>query len=140
MMFQINRLRLKLAVIPFVIVFNTMAAEEAPTPIKPEEARMHVGEKVKVTFEVKASKDSKNRKTVFLDSEADFQNVKNLGIAISEKGVIDLKQKRNVEAPADFYRGKTIWVIGTIIIKDDRVYIEVDEAKQLDVTDATSRR
>jgi hypothetical protein len=116
------------------IVFAREAVEE-PVRIKPEEARQHVGQKVEVVFEVKASKHSLKRKTVYLDSEVTFRDEKNLGIAISEQGVADLKQKRNVDAPADFYRGKWIRVVGQVVIEENRPYIKVDAAEQLDLAD-----
>lgn len=112
-----------------------MGADEKAPRIKPQEARQNVGKKVEVVFEVKGSKNSLKRKTVYLDSEADFRDEKNLGIAISEKGVSDLKQKRNVDEPAEFYRSKMIRVLGEIVIEDERPYIKVDEAEQLDLFD-----
>lgn len=108
-------------------------ADEKPPRIKPGEARQHVDKKVEVVFDVKGSKDSVKRKTVYLDSEADFQDEKNLGIAISERGVSSLKQKRNVDAPAEYYRGKKIRVVGVVVIEEGRAYIKVDDAEQLDL-------
>src|SRR5262245_36649262 len=101
------------------------AADEKPVRIKPEEARQHVDKKVEVVFEVKASKHSEKRKTTYLDSEASFRDEKNLGIAVSEQGIADLKQKRGVDAPADYYRGKKIRVIGKVVLEEDRPYIKV---------------
>ncbi len=94
---------------------------------------MYVDKQVEVVFEVKASKYSERRKTAFLDSEENFQDEKNLGIAITEKGIQDLKQKRAVAGPAAFYRGKTIRVLGTVLLKEDKPYIEINEAAQLDL-------
>ena len=112
-----------------------MGAEEKPPRIKPEEARQHAGKKVEVVFEVKGTKNSLKRKTVYLDSEADFRDKKNLGIAISERGVSALKQKRSVESPAEYYKEKTIRVVGEVVIEDERPYIKVDDAVQLDLSD-----
>ena len=118
----------------FVAAMTTLIlAEDAPPRIKPEEARMFVDKKVEVVFEVKHSKYSEKRKTAFLDSEENFQDEKNLGVAITEKGIQDLKQKRSVDGPADYYRGKTIRVLGTVILKEEKPYIEVNEAEQLDL-------
>ena len=114
-------------------MISLLMAEEAPPRIKPEEARMSVDKKVEVIFEVKHSKYSAKRKTAFLDSEENFQDEKNLGIAITEKGIQDLKQKRAVDGPADFYKGKTIRVLGTVILKEEKPYIEINEAEQLDL-------
>lgn len=94
---------------------------------------MSVDKKVEVVFEVKYSKHSERRKTAILDSEKDFQGEKNLGIAITEKGIQDLKQKRAVDGPADDDKGKTIRVLGTVILQEEKAYIEVNEAEQLDL-------
>jgi hypothetical protein len=118
----------------------TLTADDTPKAIKPDEARKHLGETVEVVFTVQASKDSKHRKTVYLDSEKDFRDQKNLGVAISEKGVSDLKQQRGVDAPAEYYRGKKIRVVGKIVIRDERPYIDVDEARQLDLAKDESSR
>lgn len=107
-------------------------ASDAPPRIRPEDARMHVDKSVEVVFKVKHAKYSERRKTAFLDSEENFQDEKNLGIAIA--GIQDLKQKRAIEGPADFYHGKTIRVMGTVILKEEKPYIEVTQAEQLEIT------
>lgn len=112
---------------------SDIQANDAPSRIKPEEARMHIDKKVEVVFDVKHAKYSEQRKTAFLDSEVNFQDEKNLGIAITQAGIQDLKQKRAVDGPADFYRGKTIRVTGMVILKEDKPYIEVTQADQLDL-------
>lgn len=112
-----------------------LAADAKPPRIKPEEARAHAGKKVEVVFEVRGSKNSVKRKTVYLDSESDFRSETNLGIAISERGVSELKEKRGVDAPAEFYRGKTIQVVGEVVIEEQRPYIKVDDAEQLNLSD-----
>ncbi len=116
-----------------LLAASVLPAEDKPPCIKPEESRQYVGMQGEVVFEVKASKNSMNRKTVFLDSTTNFNDEANLGIAISEQGVADLNQKRAVSAPAEYYRGKTIRVVGTVVLEDDRVYIKVDAAEQLDL-------
>ena len=117
-----------------VVTMGSLAfADDAPLRIKPEEARMHVDKSVEVVFEVKHSKYSEKRKTAFLDSEENFQDDKNLGIAITETGIQDLKQKRAVEGPADYFFGKTIQVTGRIILKEEKPYIEVNAAEQLTI-------
>ena len=107
--------------------------DDKPLRIKAEDARQHAGKKVEVVFEVKAAKNSTKRKTVFLDSEADFNDKKNLGIAVSEQGVEDLKKVRGVNVPEEHYRGKKIRVVGEVVIEDDRIYIKVYSAEQLDL-------
>jgi hypothetical protein len=129
--------RLGLGLVLFIGAASLHGADDKPPRIRPEEARQHVGKQVEAVFEVKASKHSLKRKTVFLDSETDFRDERNLGIAISEQGQTDLKRKRNVDEPAEFYRGKTIRVRGEIILEDNRPYIKVDDADHLDLYDET---
>lgn len=112
---------------------SRVAAEDKPLRIKADEARQHVGKQVEVVFKVKSTKNSVKRKTVFLDSEENFQDEKNLGIAISEVGVSDLKQKRGVEAPAEYYKDKSIRVVGEVVIENEHAYIKVDDADHLDL-------
>lgn len=119
---------------------SLFGADEKPPRIKPEEAREHVDKKVEVVFEVKGSKNATKRKTVYLDSEADFRDKKNLGIAISEKGVASLKDKRKVEAPAEYYLEKKIRVVGVVVIEEERPYIKVDDAENLDLFDEKSEK
>lgn len=116
-----------------VCLLGWCAAADQPPRIQPQEARQHVGQKVEVVFEVKASKNSIKRKTVFLDSETDFRDVRNLGIAISEQGQTELKTQRHIEDAATFYRGKQIRVVGVVVLEDERPYIKVDYAEQLDL-------
>lgn len=121
-----------------LLATSVMGADDKPPRIKPEEARQHVGKKVEVVFEVKGAKHSLKRKTVYLDSEADFRDEQNLGIAISERGITALKEKRGVDAPAEYYKSKTIRVVGEVAIEDERPYIKVDDAEQLDLSDEKS--
>lgn len=118
-----------------LLVLLAMAdgADDQPPLVKAEDARQHAGKKIAVVFEVKASKYSQKRKTVYLDSTDNFRDEKNLGIAISEPGINDLKQKRQVDAPADYYRGRSIRVEGVVVIEEERTYIKVDTAEQLDL-------
>ncbi|WP_397568230.1 hypothetical protein [Schlesneria sp. T3-172] len=118
-----------------LLVLGTWAegAEETLPLIKPEVARQHVGKRVAVVFEVKGAKHSEKRKIAYLDSTDNFRDEANLGIAISERGINDLKQKRQVELPAEYYRGKSIRVQGEVVLEEDRVYIKVDDADQIDL-------
>lgn len=116
-----------------ILIHESSGMDEKPLRIKAEDARQHTGQKVEVVFEVKATKRSTKRKTVFLDSESDFNDRKNLGISISEQGEADLKQVRGVSTPEEHYKGKKIRVVGKVVVEDDRVYIKVNHAEQLDV-------
>jgi hypothetical protein len=105
--------------------------DEKPISIEPAEARAHKGKRVAVQFKVQATKNSVHRKTVFLDSEKDFRDEKNLGIAITEKGIEDLRQRRGITAPAEHFLEKTIRVVGVVVLREDRPYIDVKEAEQI---------
>ncbi len=104
-----------------------------PVKIQPQEARKFIGQNVEVTFLVKAAKYSEKRKTVYLDSEANFHLETNLGIAIDEQGIFLLKDVEKIESPADHFRGKTIRVTGLLILEDERPYIRVTSSRQISV-------
>ncbi len=126
--------RLALLSLAFCLLTATsFGTDDQPLRIKTEEARQHTGKKVEVIFDVKATKNSAKRKTVFLDSEADFNDGKNPGIAISEEGVADMKKVRDVAAPEEHYRGTKIRVVGEVVIEDDHAYIKVSSAEQLNL-------
>ncbi len=111
-----------------------LAADEKPPRVPADMARQHVGKKVEVVFLVQAAKHSVKRKTVYLDSTKNFQDEQNLGVAISEPGIAELAQK-GISAPADHFRDKTIRVTGVVSLEDNRVYIKVDKADQIDLHD-----
>ncbi|MGQ0633399.1 MAG: prepilin-type N-terminal cleavage/methylation domain-containing protein [Planctomycetaceae bacterium] len=102
------------------------ADDPKPPEIRPEQARDHVGKKVAVTMKVKASKYSIHRKSVYLDSEEDFHDEKNLGVIIEEEGLKKFRAK-GIDAPHDQYKGKNIRVVGKIELRDDRPYLPLDE-------------
>ncbi len=108
-------------------------ADEAPPRIKSEEARKYVDQKVEVVFEVKHAKHSEKRKTVFLDSEEDFRSERNLGVSIVEKGLADLKSKKSIGRPEEYFANKKIRVTGTVVIREENAYIDVDAAEQIDL-------
>jgi hypothetical protein len=108
-------------------------AEDKPPRVPSEAAKQHAGKRIEVVFEVKAAKNSVHRKTVFLDSMTDFRDPHNLGVAISEKGIADLKTKRGIDNAAEFYKTKTVRVVGKVRVEDDRAYIDVDDADHLDL-------
>lgn len=114
-------------------------AEDTLDHIEPQNARKHINRQVEVVFEVKHAKYSLKRNTVFLDSEVDFQDPKNLGVRIPEAGLAAIKRVRSIDKPSDFYQGKRIRVVGKVILQDDKPYIDVTDAEQLDIAplDAT---
>ena len=80
---------------------------------------------------VKASKNRlEKRGEIYLDSEENFQDEKNLGIVVTKTGAVKFKAK-GVDDPAVHFKDKTIRVKGTVIIKEKRPRIEVDDPKQI---------
>ena len=124
-----------LLLLPAAVLVAAGEAETEPAKIKPEEAADHVGEKVVVTMEVRTAKNAARHKKVFLDSRDDFRDEENLGIAISEKGAEDLKASQKIADPAAHYRGKTIRVTGKVVERDGRLYVDVDEAKKIELVE-----
>jgi hypothetical protein len=102
-------------------------------PLGPAEATRHVNEQVTVEMVVKASKDRlAKHKEIYLDSEEDFRDPKNLGVVITQAGA-DKFRKAGVADPATYFKSKIIRVTGTVILKNKRPRIEVDDPEQLRV-------
>ena len=104
-------------------------------PLAPAEAIKKVNEKVTVEMVVKASKNRlEKRGEIYLDSEQDFRDEKNLAIVITKTAAPRFKEA-GIADPAAHFKGKTIRVQGTVILKDDRPRIEVDEPKQIRIVE-----
>jgi hypothetical protein len=116
-----------------ICALHVLAADGPETkPLSPVEARKRVNEKVTVEMAVKASKNRlEKRKEIYLDSEEDFRNEKNLGIVINAAGAAKFKET-GIDEPAGHFLGKTIRVTGTVILGEDkRPRIVVDDPKQI---------
>src|SRR4051794_13544952 len=102
-------------------------------PLSPAEGIKKGNEKVTVRMKVQATKDRlEKRGEIYLDSEEDFQDAKNLGIVITKNGAKALK-KAGIDDPANHFMNKTIHVTGTVLLKEERPRIEVEDAKQIKV-------
>jgi DNA/RNA endonuclease YhcR with UshA esterase domain len=109
-------------------------------PLSPAEAIKKVNEKVMVEMVVKASKNRlEKRGEIYLDSEQDFRDERNLAIVITKAGAPRFKEA-GVDDPAVHFKGKTIQVQGTLIIKDNRPRIEVDDPKQIQIVEKEKKR
>ena len=116
-----------------VFAFVMAAQADKDKPLSPVDAIKKVNEKVTVEMTVKASKNRlEKRGEIYLDSEDDFHDPKNLGIVITKTGAAAFA-KAGVEEPAGHFKGKTIRVTGTVIIKEKRPRIEVDDPKQIEI-------
>ena len=115
-------------------------ATDDSKPLTPAEAIPKVNEKVTVEMLVKASKNRlEKRGEIYLDSEEDFHDPKNLGIVITKAGAAKFKEA-GVADPAAHFKGKTIRVQGTVIVKEKRPRIEVDDPKQIQVVEREKKK
>jgi hypothetical protein len=69
---------------------------------------------------------------VFLDSEANHRDPKNLGVVVTDDGRAKFSAA-GIDDPAAYYEGKTIRVRGAVIRRDYRPYIEIYEPRQIEL-------
>jgi len=100
--------------------------------LSPVEAINRVGESVTVEMPVRRTKRCTGSRQLFLDSEANHRDPKNLGVVITEVGRAKFTEA-GMDDPTVHFNGKTIRVRGVVIRKEDRPYIEVDEPGQIEV-------
>lgn len=116
------------------LVVAHVAANETK-PLTPVEAIEKVNEEVTVQMLVKATKNRlEKRGEIYLDSEEDFRDEKNLGVVVTKTGAAKFKEAW-VDDPAAQFKDKTIRVKGKVIVKEDRPRIEVDDPKQLRIVE-----
>jgi hypothetical protein len=108
-----------------------------PRPSTPVEAIKQIGApKVVIEMVVKQSKDRlEKRGIIYLDSEDDFKDEKNLGVAISAEAAAKFKAQ-GVADPAAHFHGKTIRVRGCVMRFEDRPYLPVHEPEQVQIVEA----
>jgi hypothetical protein len=82
-------------------------------PLSPLETASRVNEQVTVEMLVKAAKNCAHCSQVFLDSEHDHHDSKNLAVAVTETGKVRFKAMR-IGDPAGHFKGKTIRVTGVV--------------------------
>src|SRR5215468_2765822 len=116
-----------------LVVIQALAQETKP--LTPVEAIKKVNEEVTVQMLVKATKNRlEKRGEIYLDSEEDFRDEKNLGIVITKGGAAKFKEA-GVDDPAVHFKDKTIRVKGTVILKEKRPRIEVSDPKQIQLVE-----
>jgi hypothetical protein len=116
-----------------VICLTAAAAadDKAAKPLTPEDAIKRVGDKVTVEMEVRASKNAlAKHKEIYLDSQKDFRDPKNLAVVIPESAVAKFKDA-GVEDPAAHYKDHTLRVTGTVTLFNERPRIVVEDPKQI---------
>lgn len=117
-------------------VVPALADEEDLKPIAPAEASKHIGKPtVVVEMTVRAAKDRLDRRgIIYLDSEEDFMDERNLGVAISAEAAAKFKQQGLVD-PASHFLGKTIRVRGCLMRFEERLYLPVHDPVQITVVE-----
>ena len=119
----------------------TVADEDAPKVIKPEDAFANATKTVTVEFIVRNSSQIKDRNgndMVFLNSMKNFRDDDNFTVVIFAEALAKFR-KAEIKAPAEHYRDKKVRVTGgielrrgkpQIILKSpERIRIVKDEAK-----------
>jgi hypothetical protein len=100
--------------------------------LSPVEAIGRINEPVTVEMLVQRTKCCTGSRQVFLDSEANHRDPKNLGVVVTESGRARFAEA-GIDDPTAHYKGKTIRVRGVVVRRDDRPYIEVDGPDQVEL-------
>jgi hypothetical protein len=96
------------------------------------EAINRINETVTVEMFVQRTKRCSGSKQVFLDSEANHHDPKNLGVIITETGLARFNEA-GIDDPTAHFNGKTIRVRGIVIRKENRPYIEVNDLSLIEM-------
>src|SRR5262245_23098030 len=97
-----------------------------------EEAINRVNESVTVEMLVQRTKCCTGSSQVFLDSEPNHRDPKNLGVIVTEHGRAKFAEA-GIADPTAHFKGKSIRVSGVVIRKEDRPYIEVNDPGQIEL-------
>ena len=100
--------------------------------LSPVEAINRVSESVTVEMRVQRTKCCTGSRQVFLDSEANHRDPKNLGVVVTEAGRAKFSEA-GMDDPTAHYKGKTIRVRGVVIRREERPYIDVDDPGQVEL-------
>ena len=111
---------------------SALAAEPSAKVINAEEARKHVDQKVSVTFKVQHAKCATDPDRVYLDSEKDYKDPKNVGLLIQADALPEFK-KAGIEKPAEHFDGKIVRATGKVFLKDDLVFIGLEKPAQIEI-------
>jgi hypothetical protein len=100
--------------------------------ITAEEAINRVNESVTVEMVVQRTKSCTGSCQVFLDSEQNHRDPKNLGVVITVDGRPKFTEA-GIDDPTVHFNGKTIRVRGVVIRKEKGPYIEVNDPSQIEL-------
>lgn len=129
-----------LMVCPFLLLLTGCSAMSKPgsltMPTQAVDAAALIGRPdAVVEMTVRKSKDRiEKRGVIYLDSEDDFKAATNLGVAITALGAARFREA-GVADPAGYFLGKTIRVRGCVMRFEERLYLPVDDPRQISVVE-----
>lgn len=100
--------------------------------LSPVEAINLVNESVTAEMLVQRTKCCTGSRQVFLDSEPNHRDSKNLGVVVTEGGRANFSEA-GIDDPAAHFNGRNIRVRGVIIRKENRPYIEINDPSQIEI-------
>jgi len=103
-------------------------------PLSSLEAKYRINERITVEMHVKAAKNCQHCSQIFLDSEEDHHDPKNLALAVTEDGKRKFKEAE-IHDPAGHFKGKTIRITGVVTLKENRPQIAVYDPSQIEVVE-----
>ena len=89
----------------------------------------NVGDEVTLQFEVKGGRLTADKRRLFLNSEADFKDEKNFTVVMNAKS----REATYKDATGDTFKGKTVRVKGKLSKFQEKMQIEVDDEKQIEI-------
>ncbi len=101
-------------------------------PLCPREVVGRVNEPVTVEMRVRAAKNCAHCAQIFLDSEEDHHDPRNLAVAVTEAGKARFREAK-IDDPAAYFKGRVIRVRGVVRRKEKGPEIEVDDPGQIEV-------
>jgi alkaline phosphatase D len=96
------------------------------------EAAKHVGEKVTVEMAVRNAGGTRDKKTVFLNSSADFRSKDNFTVVLRAPEAFKAK---GIDDPGAYFKGKTVRVTGTVALFREAPQIVVEDVGQISVVE-----
>jgi hypothetical protein len=100
--------------------------------MSPAKAINRINESVVVEMLVQRTKSCSGSCQIFLDSEPNHRDPKNLGVVITVDGRPKFTEA-GIDDPCAHFQGKTIRVHGVVIRKEKGPYIEVTDPSQIEI-------
>jgi hypothetical protein len=98
------------------------------------EAINRINESVTVEMLLQRTKCCTRSRQVFLDSEPNHRDPKNLGVVVTESGREKFAEA-GIDEPTAHFKGKTVRVRGVVNRKEKGRYIEVNEPSQIELVE-----